>query len=136
MEQTRRLESAEIRLLRPPADYSLLDHQTNEHVHNKVRINNITTILDTHRNNIILYPSSKPCLCNKGYDLSNFQVPNFLLSSFPCCHSPKIHLYSQYIFTWCLPNVQVSAPYNMLFCNSNLYMSVLVFLQYFLLHKT
>ena len=36
----------------PPFDgYSLLDHQSHEHIENKLRINNITIILDTYRSN-------------------------------------------------------------------------------------
>ena len=43
------------------------------------------------------------------HNVSNFQVPNFifislLLSKNPCCVANNV-------FAWCLPNVQVSAPY-------------------------
>ena len=48
LSQLRRLDATGMRLLR--SSYSILDHDTNEHIHNKERININTTFLDTCRN--------------------------------------------------------------------------------------
>ena len=52
--EIRRLEAAEIKLLRPPGGYSLLDYQANEHIRNKLEINAIITIPDIYRNHFII----------------------------------------------------------------------------------
>jgi hypothetical protein len=48
--QLRRLEAAEMRLLRPLVGHTLLDHKRNEDIRKKLNIENITSIISTYRN--------------------------------------------------------------------------------------
>jgi hypothetical protein len=49
--QLKRLEAAEMRLLRPLAGHTLLDHKRNEDIRKKLNIENITSIISTYRKN-------------------------------------------------------------------------------------
>lgn len=49
--QRRRIEAAEMRLLRPLAGYTLLDHRTNESIHRELNISNILETIDEYRSN-------------------------------------------------------------------------------------
>jgi hypothetical protein len=48
---SQRLEAAEMRLLRPLAGHTLLDHKRNEDIRKKLNIENITSIISTYRKN-------------------------------------------------------------------------------------
>jgi hypothetical protein len=47
----KRLEGAEMRLLRPLAELTLLDHKRNKNIRKKLNIENITSIISTYRKN-------------------------------------------------------------------------------------
>jgi hypothetical protein len=49
--QLKRLEAAEMRLLKPVAGHTLLDHKRYEDIHRKLNIENITSIISTYRKN-------------------------------------------------------------------------------------
>ena len=49
--QRRRIEVAEIKLLRPLAGYTLYDHKTNNYVHRELRITGILDKIDEYRRN-------------------------------------------------------------------------------------
>jgi hypothetical protein len=49
--QLKRLEAAEMRLLRPLAGHTILDHKRNEDIHKKFNFENITSIISTYRKN-------------------------------------------------------------------------------------
>jgi hypothetical protein len=49
--QLKRLEAAEMRLLRPLAGHTLLDHKRNEDIRKKLNIENITSIINTYKKN-------------------------------------------------------------------------------------
>jgi len=49
--QTRRIEAAEMKLLRPLAGYTLYDHKTNDYIHRELRITGILDQLDEYRRN-------------------------------------------------------------------------------------
>jgi hypothetical protein len=49
--QLKRLEAAEMWLLRPLAGHTLLDHKWNEDIRKKLNIKNITSIISTYRKN-------------------------------------------------------------------------------------
>jgi hypothetical protein len=49
--QLKRLEAAGMRLLRPLAGHTLLDHKWNEEIRRKLNIENITSIISTCRKN-------------------------------------------------------------------------------------
>jgi len=47
--QRRRIEEAEMKLLRPLAGYTLYDHKTNDYIHRELRITGILDEIDEHR---------------------------------------------------------------------------------------
>ena len=49
--QRRRIEAAEMKLLRPLAGYTLNDHKTNDYIHRELRITGILDKLDEYRRN-------------------------------------------------------------------------------------
>jgi hypothetical protein len=49
--QKKRIEAAEIKLLRPLAGYTLRDHKYNDNICSKLRLKSITKILDIYRTN-------------------------------------------------------------------------------------
>jgi len=52
--QRRRIEAAEMKLLRPLAGYTLYDHKTNDYICRKIRITGILDKLDEYRRNWLL----------------------------------------------------------------------------------
>jgi len=49
--QRRRIEAAEMKLLRPLAGYTLYDHKTNDYIRCELRITGILDKIDEHRRN-------------------------------------------------------------------------------------
>ena len=49
--QRRRIEAAEMKLLRPLAGYTLYDHKTNHYIRRELRIIGILDKVDAHRRN-------------------------------------------------------------------------------------
>ena len=49
--QTRRIEAAELKLLRPLAGYTLYDHRTNDYIRRELRITGILDKIDKYRRN-------------------------------------------------------------------------------------
>ena len=49
--QRRRIEAAEIKLLRPPTGYTLHDHKTNDYIRRELQITGILDKIDEYRRN-------------------------------------------------------------------------------------
>ena len=49
--QRRRIETAEMKLLRPLAGYTLYDHKTNDYIRRELRITGILDKIDEYRRN-------------------------------------------------------------------------------------
>ena len=49
--QRRRIEAAEMKLLRPPASYTVYDHKTNDYIRREIRITGIVDKIDEYRRN-------------------------------------------------------------------------------------
>jgi len=49
--QRRRIEAAEMKLLRPLAGYTLYDHKTNDYIRSEIRITGIPGKIDEYRRN-------------------------------------------------------------------------------------
>jgi hypothetical protein len=58
--QLKRLEAAEMQLLRSLAGHTLLDHKRNEDIRKKFNIENITSIISTYRKNWYEHVTRKP----------------------------------------------------------------------------
>jgi hypothetical protein len=53
--QRRRIEAAEMKLLRPLAGYALYDHKTNDCIRRKLQTDNIVDKIDEYRSNWLLH---------------------------------------------------------------------------------
>ena len=49
--QRRRIEAAEMKLLRPLAGYTLYDHKTNDHIRRELRVTGVLDGIDEYRRN-------------------------------------------------------------------------------------
>ena len=58
--QGRRIEAAEMKLLRPLADYTLYDHKTNDYIHRELQITGILDKIDECRWNWLLHLQKMP----------------------------------------------------------------------------
>jgi len=58
--QRRRIEAAEIKLLRPLAGYSLYDHKTNDYIRRELRITDILDKIDEYRRNWLSHLQRMP----------------------------------------------------------------------------
>jgi len=58
--QRRRIEAAEMKLLRPLAGYALYDHKTNEYIRRELRITGILDKIDEYRRNWLLHLQRMP----------------------------------------------------------------------------
>jgi len=58
--QRRRIEAAEMKLLRPLAGYTLFDHKTNDYIHHELRITGILDRLDEYRRNWLSHLQRMP----------------------------------------------------------------------------
>ena len=58
--QRRRIEVAEMKLLRPLAGYTLYDHKTNDYIHRELRITGILNKIDEYRRNWLSHLQRMP----------------------------------------------------------------------------
>jgi len=58
--QRRRIEAAEMKLLRPLADYTLYDHKTNDYIRRELRITGTLDEIDEYRRNWLLHLQRMP----------------------------------------------------------------------------
>jgi len=58
--QRRRIEAAEMKVLRPLAGYTLYDHKTNYYIRNELRITVILDKIDEYRRNWLLHLQRMP----------------------------------------------------------------------------
>jgi len=58
--QRRRIEAAEMKLLRPMAGYILYDHKTNDYIRREIRITGILDKIDEYRRNWLLHLQRMP----------------------------------------------------------------------------
>jgi hypothetical protein len=58
--QRRRIEAAEIKLLRPLAGYALYDHKTNESIRRELQTDSILDKIDEYRRNWLLHLQRMP----------------------------------------------------------------------------
>jgi len=58
--QRRRIEAAEMKLLRPLAGYILNDHKTNDYIHRELRITGILNMIDEYRRNWLSHLQRMP----------------------------------------------------------------------------
>jgi len=58
--QRRRIEAAEMKLLRPLAGYTLYDHKTNDYIHREPQITGILDKIDEYRQNWLLHLQRMP----------------------------------------------------------------------------
>jgi len=58
--QRRRIEAAEMKLLRPLAGYTLYDHKTNEHIRREIQITGIIDKIDEYRRNWLQHLQRMP----------------------------------------------------------------------------
>jgi len=58
--QRRRIEAAEMKLLRPLAGYTLYDHKTNNYIRHELRITGILDKIDEYRRNWLLHLQRTP----------------------------------------------------------------------------
>ena len=58
--QRRRIEAAEMKLLRPVAGYTLYDHKTNDYIHRELRITGILDKIDEYRRNRLSHLQRMP----------------------------------------------------------------------------
>jgi hypothetical protein len=58
--QRRRIEAAEMKLLRPLAGYALYDHKTNDSIRRELQTDNILDKLDEYRRNWLLHLQRMP----------------------------------------------------------------------------
>jgi hypothetical protein len=57
--QGRRIEAAEVKLLRPLAGYTLYDHKTNDYIRRELRISGILDKIDEYRRNWLAFTIAK-----------------------------------------------------------------------------
>jgi len=65
--QTRRIEVAEMKLLRPLAGYTLYDHKTNDYIRCELRITGIVDKIDEYRQNWLSHLQRMPQNPLKSY---------------------------------------------------------------------
>ena len=58
--QRRRIDAAEMKLLRPLAGYTLYDHKTNDYIRRELRITGILDKIDEYRRNWLLHLQRMP----------------------------------------------------------------------------
>jgi len=58
--QRRRIETAEMKLLRPPAGYTLYDHKTNDYIRRELQITGILDKIDEYRRNWLSHLQRMP----------------------------------------------------------------------------
>jgi len=58
--QRRRIEAAEMKLLRPLAGYTLYDHKTNDYIRRELRITGTLDKIDEYRRNWLLHLQRMP----------------------------------------------------------------------------
>jgi len=58
--QRRKIEAAEMKLLRPLAGYTLYDHKTNDYIHCELRITGILDKIDEYRQNWLSHLQRMP----------------------------------------------------------------------------
>ena len=58
--QRRRIEAAQMKLLRPLASYTLYDHKTNDYIRCELRITGILDKIDGYRRNWLLHLQRMP----------------------------------------------------------------------------
>jgi len=58
--QRRRIEAAEMKLLRPLAGYALYDHKTNDYIRRELRITGILDTIDEYRLNWLSHLQRMP----------------------------------------------------------------------------
>jgi len=58
--QRRRIEAAEMKLLRPLAGYTLYGHKTNDYIHRELRITGVLGKIDEYRRNWLLHLQRTP----------------------------------------------------------------------------
>jgi hypothetical protein len=59
-EKFRRIEAAEMKLLRPLSGYALYDHKTNDSIRRKLQTDNILDKIDEYRRNWVLHLQRMP----------------------------------------------------------------------------